>query len=585
MLKAVVPEGDPASLLHVLLMTEGTYPFHRGGVSTWCDALGHGMRGVRYTILAVVMNPYVVPQYALPPSVERVISVPLWGTQDPAEHRADLPFSQIFAKKQRTTPDVVSELFMPLFSELIAHLQRAEPDPEGFGQTLLGLYRYFHVYDYELSFKSPAPWAHFRERLLAACAAGRWPAPTVFDMVQALGWVYRFMTILNIPVPSADLAHSSAAAFCGVSAIVAKLHHRTPYLLTEHGVYLREQYLAVGRSDMGAFARSFLLALVRTVVVANLYHADELAPVCHFNGRWERRLGAEPRKIRPVYNGVSPATFSLGPSATGAAAAAPVRIVSVARMDPNKDIATLLRAAAIVREAEPRACFHVYGAVSVPDYHARMLELRRELGLEEVVAFHDHTDDVAEVYRQADVLVQSSVTEAFPYAVIEGMMAGRPVVATDVGGTAEAVGDAGILVPAREPALLAEALLRSIGDPALRARLGVAARRRALELFTIDRTIAEFAAVYRRLAVLRPSAAPGQVLELAVARAWALHRLGRADLARAQLDTALARSEHSPATPALLALRASLEGALGNPEAQMFDLIRARILADLQEAG
>ena len=576
--------ADIASPLHVLLTTEGTYPFHRGGVSTWCDALGRGMPGVRYTVLAVVMNPYVSPQYVLPPSVERVISVPLWGTQDPSEHRADLPFSQIFAKKQRTTPMAVSEFFMPLFADLITALQRPEPEPEGFGQIMLGMYRLFQVYDYEMSFKSPQAWQHFRASLLAAAAAGRWPTPTLFDMVQGLGWIYRFLTVLNAPVPPVDLVHSSAAAFCGLAAIIAKLQHRTPFLLTEHGVYLREQYLAIGRSDMGAFARSFLVNLVRHVVVANLFHADELAPVCHFNGRWERVLGADPQRIRPVYNGVSPEVFSLGPAERGPEAG-PVRVVAVARMDPNKDIATLLRAAAIVHRSEPSVRFHVHGAISVPDYHDRMRRLRQELGLAEVVTFHDHSDDVADVYRQADVLVQSSVSEAFPYSVIEGMMTGRMVVATDVGGTAEALGDTGILVPAREPERLAQALLWAIGDPALRARYGAAARRRALELFTIERTIGEFSAVYRRLAGPRPNIAAGRTLELAVARAWALYRLGRADLAREHVEVALARAGNGPAVPALLALRAALEGALGHREAQALDLIRARLLSALQKAG
>ena len=579
-----LPRGADPAPLHVLLATEGTYPFHRGGVSTWAEVLT-GRMPVKYTIFAVVMNPYVSPQYELPPSVERMISVPLWGTQDPSEHRQDLPFSQIFAKKQRTTPAVVSRVFVPLFADLVEHVWRRDPDPAGFGQTLLGLYRYFQMYDYEVSFKSPEPWTHFRDRQLAAGRAGGWPEPTVFDMVQALGWVYRFMTILNTPVPPVDLCHSSAAAFCGIAAIVAKMQHGAPYLLTEHGVYLREQYLSVGRSDMGAFARAFLIRLVRTIVTANLHFADEVAPVCHFNGRWERRLGSTPDRIRPVYNGVNPRTFDIGlpaaPPGDG-----PVRIVSVARMDPNKDIETLLRAAALVRAREPRARFRVQGAISVPAYHRRMLALRQELGLDQVVEFAEHSADVAEIYRQADVIVQSSVSEAFPYAVIEGMMTGRLVIATDVGGTAEALGDTGVLVPSREPALLAEAILQAVGDPAMRLRLGAAARARALELFTIDRTIGEFSEVYRRLAqTRRVAAATSPPLALALHRVWALVRIGRPELALQQLDAALAEPQPAPALPSLLALRAALQGALGDTRAQAFDLVRARLLAHLQEAG
>ena len=106
-----------------------------------------------------------------------------------------------------------------------------------------------------------------------------------------------------------------------------------------------------------------------------------------------------------------------------------------------------------------------------------------------------------------------SITEGFPYTLIEAMTCGRPCVATDVGGVTEAVGDTGLVVPPRRPAELAEACLTLLRDRELRQRLGAAARERALEFFTVDRAISAFDEIYAFLGTGRPlpTAQPGTI--------------------------------------------------------------------------
>jgi hypothetical protein len=83
---------------------------------------------------------------------------------------------------------------------------------------------------------------------------------------------------------------------------------------------------------------------------------------------------------------------------------------------------------------------------------------------------------------------------------MEAMTCGRPCVGTDVGGVREALADTGIVVPPRNPAVLAQACLRLLHDASLRRDMGAAARQRALELFTVDRTISTFDEIYQLLA-------------------------------------------------------------------------------------
>jgi L-malate glycosyltransferase len=97
------------------------------------------------------------------------------------------------------------------------------------------------------------------------------------------------------------------------------------------------------------------------------------------------------------------------------------------------------------------------------------------------------------------------LTEAMSNSIQEAMAAGRPVVATDVGGNPELVEDGrtGLLVPSRNPVALAQAIEKLLADPELRERMGRAARRRVAERFSLERSIETFETLYASLLVER----------------------------------------------------------------------------------
>ena len=98
--------------------------------------------------------------------------------------------------------------------------------------------------------------------------------------------------------------------------------------------------------------------------------------------------------------------------------------------------------------------------------------------------------------RRARVVVLSSVVEGFPISLVEAMFCGRATVSTDVGAVVEVIGGTGLVVPPRNPRALAEACVALLRDPERRARLGAAARARALELFTVEQNVAAFRGIY-----------------------------------------------------------------------------------------
>jgi glycosyltransferase involved in cell wall biosynthesis len=154
---------------------------------------------------------------------------------------------------------------------------------------------------------------------------------------------------------------------------------------------------------------------------------------------------------------------------------------SVANVNPDKGLEYLVRAAPAVLAAEPRARFVVVGATYAN--HAAYAEgLRAELvslGIDEDrFTFAGERDDTAEVYAALDVHVVSSVREGTTTTALEAMATGIPVVASDVGAVHEVVidGKTGLLVPARRPHELAEAIVILLRDAAWRGRLGAAGR-------------------------------------------------------------------------------------------------------------
>ena len=488
----------------MLLTTEGTYPHSPGGVSTWCDALIRNTPEVSYTLMPVMMNPHIELRYEPPDNARRVINVPLWGIEEPAEFLTGISFAALNIRKRNTTEAAIERAFVPLLRDLLDGIHGAGEDAAALGRVLLGMEEYFRDYDYNKTWKARPVWAAFREsmnaysRHMAAAHPGAhagYQRPSLFDLTESLRWLYRFLMVLNVRTPRTTLTHATAAAFCGIPCITAKVRNGTPMILTEHGVYVREQNLFLSRFHRLFFAKQFLLNLITAISRANYHHADVISPVCHYNTRWEVAQGASRDKIRVIYNGVDSDRF-IPPVVENSRQ----RVVATARIDRLKDIETFLHMAALVHQTNPAARFAVYGAVGDREYFDQCVTLRRELGLEEIVEMGAEADNIVAVYHSAAVVVLTSVSEAFPYSVLEAMSCGRPVVATDVGGVREALESSGALVPPRDAEALAGEVRRLLDDPALRAQLGERARAAVVERFRVDHTIARYLDLYTELA-------------------------------------------------------------------------------------
>lgn len=224
-----------------------------------------------------------------------------------------------------------------------------------------------------------------------------------------------------------------------------------------------------------------------------------------------RSLGRPRRPMEVVYNGVDVDRFRPveDPTSPRRALGLPesgIGLCFVGRLVRDKGIFELLDAfeTLCVRHPDLWLAFVGPGPLA-PEMERRIQD--RDLGGRVVLAGARPADEVADYLAAADMLVLPSYAEGLPNVVLEAMACGRPVVATDVGGTSEALVDGitGLLVPPRDADALGQALERLVSDRAMRARMGQAGRRRACEAFGWGRSAELLLDVYRRTLDARSS--------------------------------------------------------------------------------
>lgn len=196
------------------------------------------------------------------------------------------------------------------------------------------------------------------------------------------------------------------------------------------------------------------------------------------------------------------------------AAGRPVRVGLVGRISPFKGQDIFLRAAAEVLQVHSDVRFLIIGAAlfGEDEYERQLVSLVRSLGLEPHVEFRGFQNDVPATLAELDVVVHASVLpEPFGQVVVEAMASGKPIVATAGGGILDILTDGrcGLLVPMGDAQALSRAISRLVADPGLRAALGEAGRRRAVEHFSVQQTARRIESVYQGFAAANGPGSPG----------------------------------------------------------------------------
>ncbi|MET8449630.1 DUF3492 domain-containing protein [Streptomyces sp. NPDC005209] len=489
--------------MRIGLLTEGGYPHVSGDARLWCDRLVRGLGQHDFDIYALSRSRQQEDEgwIPLPPQVSRVRTAPLWTAEDDAVvygRRARRRFADCYGELAGAvcsgSDDQADRFTSAVYG--LAELAREE------GGLVGALRSDTAVRALERACRAPgalraAREARVPELLTVAAHLERTLRPLSLDWYTEEG------------LGSADLCHAAAGGPAALPGLLARHFFGVPLLVTEYGVQLRAHYLASG--DAAPAVRA-LLASFHGRLAAEVYaRAAVVTPGNAHARRWQERCGADRAKIRTVYPGMEASRFAeVGESEDRADLDT---LVWVGRVEPAKDLVSLLHAFAEVRKDEPKARLRVVGAPAGPEgeaYLGHCRALAAQLFPDEADGVHAVGDNpvsfeeiggpecpsLADAYASGAVIVLSSVVEGFPISLVEAMFCGRATVSTDVGAVVEVIGGTGLVVPPRNPRALAEACVALLRSPERRERLGAAARARALELFTVEQNIAAFHGIY-----------------------------------------------------------------------------------------
>jgi len=394
--------------MKIAMMTEGTYPYSFGGVSVWCDQLIRGMPGYDFSLMAIVATGAERMVWSLPGNVEAVDKVPLWSAASAGP---------TMRRRNRVPADLLRELIDSLLDSSAV----AQPRFAGVLRELLEFAQRGNL--------SAALGSDTAVQLLSEAWRKRPPisrrtTPTLHDAISAMQLLDHSLRPSSYPPPQADLTHAVTNGLAVLPALAAKWRYGTPMIVTEHGVYLREQYLQNRTSPYRWPVKAFHLSFMRRLCALGYSEAAAITPGNVYNRRWEERLGAEPARIRTVYNGVDPADF---PALTGEPDLPTISWVG--RIDPIKDLETLVRAFALVHEEMPAARLRLFGSPPKGREHylERCQALTADLGIAGSVTFEGRVENIRDAYDAGQIVALSSVSEGFPYSLIEAMICGRPV--------------------------------------------------------------------------------------------------------------------------------------------------------------
>ena len=485
----------------IALVLEGTYPYVKGGVSSWVHQLISQLPHWRFgaVFLGSQAKDYRGLQYELPENVTSLQTLYLFAEQNERPP----------AKVPRLPADTPER-----YACLHASLRAGNTD----------------ALDFSAQFAAGGPFTE--EAFLYSEPAWQYITAAYEAYATEPSFVDYFWTVRNLhrplwalaraarALPRARLFLSPSTGYAGLLAVLGAQAQHRPLVLMEHGIYTKERRVDLMNADWINDARSPLqhdpteVSHLREMwirffeILGGLAYrqADPIISLFETARQQQIRDGAEAARTRIIPNGVD--VERLGRLRRARGTAPPPVICLLGRVVRIKDIKTFIRAAHALRQRLPGAQAWIVGPEDEdPEYSRECHELAQALGLGESLRFFGFRR-IEEILPEVGVLVLSSISEGLPLSILEGFAAGLPCVTTDVGACSElvygrgeqdrALGAAGAVIGLADHEALAHAAAALLEDSAAYARAAEAAVRRAETYYdqrqmidTFDRLFAE----------------------------------------------------------------------------------------------
>jgi polysaccharide biosynthesis protein PelF len=475
-----------------MLLLEGTFPFVSGGVSSWVHQIIQGFPDIRFgaIFLGSRKQDYGKMRYSLPANLVHLEIAYLY---DDHENPPIAP-----TKAPAATMALVEEMHHVFETDLkhpqCAHMFSELMDEAGADGKI----------SHEVFLYSQGAWEFIKKSYRR-----RSTDPSFVDYFWTIRTIHTpFWRLREVAVrtPPARIYHAVSTGYAGILGVLLKHRNKRPFMLSEHGIYVKErkidlyqaQWIKDNRSAFErdpsrvSYFRQLWIRFFEHLGYVTYQAADDIVALYEANRQRQLTDGAPPERTANIANGIDVDKFAAlrvdwpeGP---------PPIMCLIGRVVPIKDIKTFIRAMRVVATRMPLAKAWIAGPEDEsPEYAQECRELVSQLGLEDTVKFLGF-QKLTELLPKVGLVVLSSISEALPLVILEGYAAGVPTLCTDVGscrqlvfglpGDDEALGVSGRVVRIADPLALAEAALELLGDPVEWQRARTAAIARVEKYYT-----------------------------------------------------------------------------------------------------
>ncbi len=456
----------------ILLITEGTYPYVRGGVSSWINQLIQNIPERRFGVIFIGSDPshYGEPKYTYP------------------DNLVYLETHYIFESSQSNPSATQKRSMKREFIEEIQalHAWISAPEKNSMPASLKDLSFFTKKITYEDFLYSEEAWHYINETYMKHCPDI--PFLDYFWTLRSIHTPLWKLADIARTLPDARLIHTPSTGYAGLLSALTSMFRDRPMVLTEHGIYTKERKIDLLTADWITYHKPTLLKepeeenYIKKMWV-NFFErigrvcynqANPIISLYHEARQMQVLFGAPEEKTRIIPNGIDVDTFTPLISQNPPS---PV-ITLIGRVVSIKDIKTFIRAMRITVTKIPETQGWIVGPTDEnPDYYTECLHMVEALGLEKNVKFLGFRN-ICDILPQTRLLTLTSISEGMPLVILEGFAAGLPCVATDVGSCRELIegglneedrniGAAGAIVPIANPQALSDAYISYIKEDTL----------------------------------------------------------------------------------------------------------------------
>lgn len=489
----------------ICLLLEGTFPYVRGGVSSWLNDLILGLPDYRFYIIFIggSADTYKKYAYELPKNVVGI-----------EEH-------YLINKVRKSKPKARrgKNAAFDAWSEFASYFEQGDkPIPGDLLKQvteLLGDKKSLPVEDF---LYSEASWEVLTERYCESAFNHSfvdffWTYRNIFQPLFTLAKIARNL-------PEAKVYHSISTGYAGFLGALCRQQTQQPYLLSEHGIYTKERNIDLAQADWIKDKRSAIdlsmhkgddvirqtwMQFFAQLGLTAYDQAQRIVSLFEANRQRQHQDGASESKTQVIVNGIDTKRFLVAYEQRPKHA--PMVAGLVGRVVPIKDIKTFIRSIQAASMQLPELEGWIVGpAEEDPAYAEECRNLIASFGMQNKILMLGN-QDVAKILPQLGVMVLTSISEAQPLVLLEAMAAGVPCVATDVGACREilegregedaALGCAGQVVPIANPSKVAKAIAQILCDSEHWQQSGDVGRTRVLKYYDRELMFQSYRNLYK----------------------------------------------------------------------------------------